>query len=166
MRGNNWMEQLIIAIIGGIISGIIVGIFLLCFSKIKWNLIFYKRRIKRVLKKYLEIRNNRNKERKIRINFGELIDVAHKKLQKMGFSIANQGNLIKNKKFAIYLLRMSDTTEFKQSKYIKRFYIHKLDNGRPYKPNIIFYSEEFSEESKEISKDQVIHDFIKYLKKK
>ncbi|MCK4382798.1 MAG: hypothetical protein KAW66_05835, partial [Candidatus Lokiarchaeota archaeon] len=43
----------------------------------------------------------------------------------------------------------------------KRFYIHKLDNGRPYKPNIIFYSEEFSEESKEISKDQVIQDFYK-----
>ena len=156
------MEQLTIAIIGGIISGIIVGIFLLWLSKINWKLIFYKRRIKRVLEKYLEIRNNKNKERKIRIKFGELIDIAHKKLQKMGFDITNQGNLIKNNKFEIYLKRMSDTTEFKQSKYIKQFYIHKLDNGRPYKPNIMFYSEEFSEESK----DQVIHDFIKYLKMK
>ncbi len=160
------MEQLIIAIIGGIISGIIVGIFLLWFSKIKWKLIFYKRRIKRVLEKYLEIRSNRSKERKLRIKFGKLLDVAHNKLQTMGFNIENQGNMIKNDKFAIYLNRMSDTTEFKQSKYIKRFYIHKLDNGRPYKPNIIFYSEEFSEESKEISKDQVIHDFIKSLKMK
>ncbi len=160
------MEQLIIAIIGGIISGIIVGIFLLWFSKIKWKLIFYKRRIKRVLEKYLEIRSNRSKERKIRIKFGKLLDVAHEKLQKMGFSITDQDNMIKNDKFAIYLNRMSDTTEFKQTKYIKRFYIHKLDNGRPYKPNIIFYSEEFSEESKEISKDQVIHDFIKSLKMK
>ena len=160
------MEQLIIAIIGGIISGIIVGIFLLWFSKIKWKLIFYKRRIKRVLEKYLEIRSNRSKERKIRIKFGKLLDVAHEKLQKMGFSITDQDNMIKNDKFAIYLNRMSDTTEFKQTKYIKRFYIHKLDNGRHYKPNIIFYSEEFSEESKEISKDQVIHDFIKSLKMK
>jgi len=160
------MEQLTIAIIGGIISGIIVGIILLWLSKINWKIIFYKRRIKRVLEKYLEIRSNRNKERKIRIKFGELIDVAHEKLQKMGFSITNRGDLIKNNKFEIYLKRMSDITEFKQSKYIKQFYIHKLDNGRPYKPNIMFYSEEFSEESKEISKDQVIHDFIKYLKKK
>ena len=160
------MEQLTIAILGGIISGIIVGIFLLCFSKIKWKLIFYKRRIKRVLEKYLEIRNNRNKERKIRIKFGKLIDVAHEKLQKMGFTITDQGNMIKNNKFNIYLKRMSDATEFKQSKYIKRFNIHKLDNGRPYKPNIIFYSEEFSEESKESSEDQVIHDFIEYLKEK
>lgn len=159
------MEQLIIVILGGIISGIIVGIFLLLLSKIKWKLIFYNRRIERVLEKYLEIRSNTNKERKIRIKFGKLLDVAHEKLQKMGFSITNQGNMIENNKFKIYLLRMSDTTEFKQSKYIKRFYIHKLDNGIPYKPNIIFYSEEFSEESKEISKDQVIHDFINYLKK-
>ena len=135
-------------------------------SKINWKLIFYKRRIKRVLENYLEIRSIRSKERKIRIKFGELIDIAHEKLQKMGFSITNQGNLIKNDKFEIYLLRMSDTTEFKQSKYIKRFYIHKLDNGRQYKPNIIFYSEEFSEESKESSEDQVIHDFIEYLKEK
>ena len=160
------MEELIIAIIGGIISGIIVGIFLLLFSKINWKLTFFKRRIKRVLEKYLEIRTNRNKERKIRIKFGELLDVAHEKLQKMGFTITDQGNMIKNNKFAIYLLRMSDTTEYKQSKYIKRFYIQKLDNGRQYKPNIMFYSEEFPEESKEISKDQVIHDFIKYLKMK
>ena len=160
------MEQLIIAIIGGIISGIIVGIFLLWFSKINWKLIFYKRRIKRVLEKYLEIRSNRSKERKLRIKFGKLIDLAHEKLQKMGFSLTNQGNLIKNNKFEIYLLRMSDATEFKQSKYIKRFYIQKLDNGKPYIPNIVFYSEEFSKESKEISKDQVIHDFIEYLKKK
>jgi len=72
--------------------------------------------------------------------------------------------MIKNNKFEIYLLRMSDTTEFKQSKYIKRFYIQKLDNGKPYKPDIMFYSEEFAKESKEISKDQVIHDFIKNLK--
>ena len=160
------MEQLIIAIIGGIISGIIVGIFLLWLSKIKWKLIFYKRRIKRVLEKYLEIRSNRSKERKLRIKFGKLIDLAHEKLQKMGFSLTNQGNLIKNNKFEIYLLRMSDATELKQSKYIKRFYIQKLDNGKPYVPNIMFYSEEFSEESKESSKDQVIHDFIKYLKMK
>jgi len=160
------MEQLLIAIIGGIISGIIVGIFLLWFSKIKWKLIFYKRRIKRVLEKYLEIRSNRSKERKLRIKFGKLLDVAHEKLQKMGFSITDQGNMIKNNKFNIYLKRMSDTTEFKQSKYVQRFYIHKLDNGKPYTPNIIFYSEEFSEESKEISKDRVICDFIKYLKKK
>jgi len=160
------MEQLIIAIIGGIISGIIVGIFLLWFSKIKWNLIFYKRRIKRVLEKYLEIRSNRSKERKLRIKFGKLLDVAHEKVQKMGFSITDQGNMIENNKFKIYLKRMSDTTEFKQSKYIQRFYIQKLDNRKPYKPDIMFYSEEFSEESKEISKDQVIHDFIKYLKKK
>lgn len=160
------MEQLIIAIIGGIISGIIVGIFLLWFSKIKLNLIFYKRRIKRVLEKYLEIRSNRSKERKLRIKFGKLLDVAHEKLQKMGFSITDQGNMIENNKFKIYLKRMSDTTEFKQSKYIQRFYIQKLDNRKPYKPDIMFYSEEFSEESKEISKDQVIHDFIKYLKKK
>ena len=160
------MEQLIIAIIGGTISGIIVGVILLWLSKINWKLTFFNRRIKRVLEKYIEIRNNRNKERKIRIKFGELIDVAHEKLQKMGFSITDQGNMIKNNKFAIYLLRMSDTTEFKQSKYIKRFYIHKLDNGRPFKPNIMFYSEEFPEESKEISKDQVIYDFIKYLKEK
>ena len=74
--------------------------------------------------------------------------------------------MIKNNKFAVYLLRMSDTTEFKQRKYTKRFYIHKLDNGKPYVPNIMFYSEEFSEESKDISKDQVIHDFIEYLKEK
>ena len=160
------MEQLIIAIIGGIVSGIIVGIFLLWLSKIKWKLIFYKRRIKRVLEKYLEIRSNRSKERKLRIKFGKLIDLAHEKLQKMGFSLTNQGNLIKNNKFEIYLLRMSDATELKQSKYIKRFYIQKLDNGKPYVPNIMFYSEEFSEESKESSKDQVIHDFIKYLKMK
>lgn len=160
------MEQLNIAIIGGIISGIIVGIFLLWVSKINWKLIFYKRRIKRVLEKYLEIRSNRSKERKLRIKFGKLIDLAHEKLQKMGFSLTNQGNLIKNNKFEIYLLRMSDATEFKQSKYIKRFYIQKLDNGKPYIPNIVFYSEEFSKESKEISKDQVIHDFIEYLKKK
>ena len=160
------MEQLIIAIIGGIISGIIVGIFLLWFSKIKWNLIFYKRRIKRVLEKYLEIRSNRSKERKLRIKFGKLLDVAHEKVQKMGFSITDQGNMIENNKFKIYLKRMSDTTEFKQSKYIQRFYIQKLDNRKPYKPDIMFYSEEYSEESKEISKDQVIHDFIKYLKKK
>ena len=111
------MEQLIIAIIGGIISGIIIGIFLLSFSKINWELIFYKRRIKRVLEKYLEIRNNRSKERKLRIKFGKLLDVAHEKLQKMGFSITDQGNMIKNDKFAIYLNRMSDTTEFKQSKF-------------------------------------------------
>ncbi len=149
------MEQLTIAIIGGTISGIIVGVILLWLSKINWKLIFYKRRIKRVLEKYLEIRNNRNKERKIRIKFGNLLDVAHEKLQKMGFSITDQGNMIKNNEFQIYLKRMSDTTEFKQSKYIKRFYIQKLDNGKQYKPNIMFYSEEFSEESKEISKDQV-----------
>ena len=160
------MESLIIALIGGIISGIIVGIFLLWFSKIKWKLVFYKRRIKRVLEKYLEIRNNRIKERKIRIKFGKLLDIAHEKLQKMGFTITDQGNMIKNNEFAIYLLRMSDTTEFKQSKYTKRFYIHKLDNGKPYVPNIMFYSEEFSEESKKTSKDQVVHDFIEYLKKK
>jgi len=160
------MEQLIIAIIGGIISGIIVGVILLWLSKINWKLIFYKRRIKRVLEKYLEIRNNRNKERKLRIKFGKLIDIAYEKLQKMGFSFTNQGNLIKNNKYEIYLLRMSDTMEFKQSKYIKRFYIQKLNNGKPYVPNIMFYSDEFSEESKEISKDQVIHDFIEYLKKK
>ena len=160
------MESLIIALIGGIISGIIVGIFLLWFSKIKWKLVFYKRRIKRVLEKYLEIRNNRIKERKIRIKFGKLLDIAQEKLQKMGFSITDQGNMIKNNKFAVYLLRMSDTTEFKQSKYTKRFYIHKLDNGKPYVPNIMFYSEEFSEESKKTSKDQVVHDFIEYLKKK
>ena len=160
------MEQLIIAIIGGIISGIIVGIFLLLLIKIKWKLIFYKSRIKRVLEKYLEIRSNRTKERKIRIKFGKLLDAAHEKLQKMGFSLINQGNLIKNNKFEIYLLRMSDTKEFKPGTYIKRFYIQKLDNGRPYVPNIVFYSEEFSEESKKISKDQVLHDFIEYLKKK
>ena len=160
------MEQFIIAIIGGIISGIIVGIFLLWLSKINWKQNFFKRRIKRVLEKYLEIRSNKNKERKIRIKFGELIDVAQEKLQKMGFSITDQGNMIKNNKFAIYLLRMSDSTEFKQSKYTKRFYIHKLDDGKPYVPNIMFYSEEFSEESKKISKDQVVHDFIEYLKKK
>jgi len=59
------MEQLTIAIIGGTISGIIVGVILLWLSKINWKLIFYKRRIKRVLEKYLEIRNNRNEERKI-----------------------------------------------------------------------------------------------------
>ena len=156
------MEQLIIAIIGGIISGIIVGIFLLWLSKIKWKLIFYKRRIKRVLEKYLEIRSNRSKERKLRIKFGKLIDLAHEKLQKMGFSLTNQGNLIKNNKFEIYLKRMSDITDFKQSKYIKQFYIQKLDNGRQCEPNIMFYSEEFSEESE----DQVLHDFIKYLKMK
>jgi len=160
------MEQLIIAIIGGIISGIIVGIFLLLLSKIKWKLTFFKRRIKRVLEKYIKIRNNRNKERKIRIKFGKLIDIAHEKLQKMGFSITDQGNMIKNNEFAIYLLRMSDTVESKQSKYTKRFYIHKLDDGKPYVPNIMFYSEEFSEESKKTSKDQVVHDFIEYLKKK
>ena len=156
------MEQLTIAIIGGTISGIIVGIILLWLSKINWKLIFYKRRIKSVLEKYLEIRNNRNKERKIRIKFGKLIDVAHEKLQKMGFSITNQGDLIKNNKFEIYLKRMSDITDFKQSKYIKQFYIQKLDNGRQCEPNIMFYSEEFSEESE----DQVLHDFIKYLKMK
>ena len=159
------MEQLIIAIIGGIISGIIVGVILLWLSKINWRLIFYKRRIKSVLEKYLKIRSNRNKERKIRIKFGELLDIAHEKLQKMGFTITDQGNMIINKNFSIYLLRMSDTTEFKHCKYIKRFYIHKLDNGEPYVPNIMFYSEEFSKESKESSKDQVIHEFIKYLKK-
>ena len=160
------MDQLIIAIIGGIISGIIVGIFLLWFSKIKWRLIFYKKRIERVLKKYLEIKYNTNLERKIRIKFGKLIDLAYEKLQKMGFSFTNQGNLIKNNKFEIYLLRMSDIAEFKQSKYIKRFYIQKLENGKPYVPNIVFYSEEFSEESKKISNDQIIYDFIKYMKKK
>lgn len=159
------MESLIIALIGGIIS-IIVGIFLLWFSKIKWKLVFYKKRIKRVLEKYLEIRNIRIKERKIRIKFGKLLDIAQEKLQKMGFTITDQGNMIKNNEFAIYLLRMSDTTDFKQSKYTKRFYIHKLDNGKPYVPNIMFYSEEFDEGSKERSKDQVIHDFIEYLKKK
>ena len=160
------MESLIIAIIGGIISGIIVGIILLWLSKINWKLTFFKRRIKRVLEKYLEIRNNRNKERKIRIKFGELLDIAHEKLQKMGFTITEQGNMIKNNNYAIYLLRMSDITEFKQKKYIKQFYIHKLDNGEPYMPNIMFYSEEFADESKENSKDQVIHDFIEHLKKK
>ncbi len=160
------MEQLTIAIIGGIISGIIVGIFLLLLSKIKWKLIFYKRRIKRVLEKYLEIRSNEKKERKIRIKIGKLIDAAYEKLQRMGFTITDQGNMIKNNEFRIYLKRMSDTTDFKQSKYIQRFYIEKLDNGNHYKPNIMFYSEEFPEESKEISKDQVIHDFIHYLKEK
>jgi len=159
------MESLIIALIGGIIS-IIVGIFLLWFSKIKWKLVFYKKRIKRVLEKYLEIRNNRNKERKIRIKFGKLIDIGYEKLQKIGFTIADQGNMIKNKEFSIYLKRMSDMAESKQSKYILRFYIQKLDNGNPHTPNVMFYSEEFSEESKKISKDQVIHDFIEYLKKK
>ncbi len=158
------MDQLITAIIGGIISGIIVGIFLLYFSKIKWKLIFYKSRLKRVLEKYLEMRNIRNKERKFRIKFGILLDVAHEKLQKMGFNVTQQGNMIENNKFKINIRRMSDTTDFKESKYIKRFYIEKLDNGKSYKPDIMFYSEKFSEETKKISKDHVIHDFIKNLK--
>ena len=84
----------------------------------------------------------------------------------MGFTITDQGNMIENNKFKIYLKRMSDTTESKQSKYIQRFYILKLDNGKPHVPNIVFYSEEFSEESKEISEDQVIYDFIEHLRKK
>ena len=84
----------------------------------------------------------------------------------MGFNITGQGNMIENKKFKIYLKRMSDTTESKQSKYIQRFYIQKLDNGKPFRPDIMFHSEEFDEGSKERSKDQVIHDFIEYLKKK
>lgn len=168
-------EELIIGIISGTVSGIIVGVFLLWFSKIKWNKVFFKRRIIKVLSKYEEIKVDKEKEEKYTRKLGFLLDDNYIKLLKIGFRIKHYGgskrfqdlseprefgDTIKDSNYNIHL------TRYYPNPLVYQFLIRRLDNGNTKKPDEVYFSMKYPSSQKENNDLTVLKDFIEYFKKK
>ena len=150
----SFIEDLIVAVVGGIISGIIVGLFLLGVSKINWKTVFFKTRIINIIKKYDEIKDDARTEKKYVIKFGQLLDNGYKKLEKMEFKIKPPNfDTIMDAHFQIHLTR-----NYLDSP-IYQFYIMNLDNNEKYH-SIRYKVGDIGRNVK------VLNDFIDYFKKK
>ncbi|HEC38107.1 MAG TPA: hypothetical protein ENI29_07715 [bacterium] len=144
-----------------IIGGVIVGLILLAINKIpkiNFKTLFLKRRIRRFLKKYEEIKLIPEKEKKKVRKFGTLLDNGREKLEKLGFNIQHNGDTIKNNFFGIHLTR--------RTKFIYQFLIRRLDKGQTKRPDEAYFSEGYPESQKESSITQVLYDSIEYLRNK
>ena len=137
-------EFLIITIVGGVI----VGVILLAFNKINFKTIFLERRIRKLLKKYEEIRQNSEKERNLVRKFGQLLDNGKRKLISIGFGFTHNDTTIQNDLFKIHITRVGD------SKIVDRFLLTRLeDNG-------VYFSERYPESQKEKNNPSVLVDFV------
>ncbi|MHA1274819.1 MAG: hypothetical protein ACTSQP_22915 [Promethearchaeota archaeon] len=144
---NFIIEFFIITIVGGTI----VGLILLIINRINFRTIFFKTRIRRVLKKYIKIRHDPKKEKKIVRKFGQLLDNGKSKLIKNGFKFINQDDTIQNDLFKLHVTRIGS------SGIIDRFLISRLkDNG-------VYYSESYPEFQKEKNDTKILLNFIENL---
>lgn len=140
-------EFLIITIVGGVI----VGLILLAFNKVNFKTIFLKTRIRRLVKKYEEIKLNSEKEKKKVAKFGQLLDNGKSKLINLGFGFTDDDATIQNDLFKIHITRVS------KAKIIDRFLLSRLeDNG-------VYYSEKYPEAKKEKNDPSVLIDFVEHL---
>jgi len=136
--------SLIVGILGTLVS-------IITFLRtIKWRVFFFKYRLRKTLIKYKRNIFNEKKERKYIIRLGNLIDKVLKRvkiLDKLGFqSFGKRG--IGDKKFRLYF------------KGRFKFTIKDLGKSQP------FFSKQFEEATLKQSVDEVIFDFLKYLKEK
>lgn len=168
-------EELVIGIISGTVSGIIVGVFLLWFGKIKWNKVFFKRRIIKLLNNYEEIKENKDKEEKSTRKLGLLLDDNYIKLLKLGFRIEHYGgskrfqdlseprelgDTIKDSNYGIHL------TRYYPNPLVFQFLVRRLDNGNIKKPDEVYFSKKYPPYQRENNDINVLKDFIEYFKKK
>lgn len=168
-------EELMIGIISGTVSGIIVGVFLLWIGKIKWNKVFFKRRIIKLLSKYEEIKGDKNKEEKFTRKLGLRLDDNYIKLLRIGFRIKHYGgskrfqdlseprdlgDTIKDINYGIHL------TRYYPNPLVYQFLIRRLDNGNTKKPDEVYFSMKYPSAQKENNELTVLKDFIEYFKKK
>lgn len=134
-----------------IVGGVIVGLILLVFNKIDFKNLFLKRRIRRLLKKYKDIKLIPEKERNFVRKFGQLLDNGKRKLINLGFGFTDDDVTIQNDLFKIHITRVGN------SRIIDRFLLTRLeDNG-------VYYSERYPEPKKENNDPSVLSNFIEYL---
>jgi len=143
-----------------IIIPITIGIIIIIviILRVKKNELFIISRIIFLLKKYEEIKYDKQKEKKKVRKFGTLLDNGRQKLEKLEFKIRHNGDTIKNNFFGIHLTR--------SNKLIHQFLIRRLENAKNKRPDEAYFSEGYPESQKENSITQVLYDFIEYLKNK
>lgn len=151
---------LIIGIIAGIITIIvgIIGIYRFFSKGSNWKKILIKHRIIWLLKKYEKNKYHSQKEKKLVIKFGQLLEIGKEKLSKLGF--AYDENNIKDDNFQIHLTRTGN------SPFISQFLIRHLENRHSKNPDEVYFSENYPIDTKEKSKKIVLYEFIQYLKNK
>jgi len=168
-------EELFIGIISGTVSGIIVGVFLLWFGKVKWNSVFFKRRIIKLLVSYEEIKGDKKKEEKATRKLGLLLDDNYNKLLRFGFRIKHYGgshrfqnpgepqdlgDTISDNNYGIHF------TRYYPNPLVFQFLVRRLDNGNTKRPDEAYFSMKYPPSQKEKNDPTVLKDFIKYLRKK
>ena len=143
---NNIIYDLIIITI---IGGVIVGIILLAIGKINFKTLFLKFRIRRIIKRYDEIKQNPEEERKKVVKLGQLLDKGQEKLARSGYGTIR--DTIKNNLFSIHLTRVGET------KIIDNFLIRRLEDDR------VYFSDKYPENQKERNDISVLLDFVENL---
>lgn len=166
-------EELIIGIISGTVSGIIVGVFLLWFGKIKWNKVFFKKRIIKLLSNYEDIKEDKDKEEKVTRKLGLLLDDNYIKLLRLGFRIEHYGgskrfqnlseprelgDTIKDNNYSIHV------TRYYPNPLVCQFLIRRLDNGNTKRPDEVYFSMKYPSAQKENNDLTVLKNFIDYFK--
>ncbi len=143
---NVFYDLFLVGVVGSIISGLIVGVIL----KINWKTLFLKYRLRLCLKCYYKTRKEKYTKK-----FGILLDNGKRKLQLKNFYwVDSTGNEIKiGKDYEIHLTRPSPNS------IITKFIIINHNKKESY------YSEIYPNEEKEKSKEPVLKEFIRFLKK-
>ncbi len=154
------MVDFLTPIVIGIVSGLIVGVILLILEKTNWQGLYIKRRILWILKRYEHTKNILDTEAKNIRRLGVLLDKGKNKIQSLGFSYLNNGDTISDKNFGIHFTRRE------VNGVVFQFLIRKLEKGRDMKPDQAYFSEGYPSSQKELSKKEVLPEFIEYFKKK
>ncbi len=168
-------EELFIGIVSGTVSGVTVGILLLWFGKIKWNVVFFKRRFLKILQIYEKVKEDKNYEEKATRKIGFLLDDNFNKFIRSGFRIKHYGgshrfqnineprdlgDTISDNNFGIHL------TRYYPNPLVYQFLIRRLYDGKTKKPDEVYFSMRYPSAQRESNDISVIKDFIEYFKKK
>ncbi len=141
---NVFYDLVLVGVVGSIISGLIVGLIL----KINWKILFLKYRLRLCLKSY-----DKKRKEKYTKKFGILLDNGKKKLQLKNFHwVDSTNNSIKIENYIIHLSRPSPNS------LITQFIIENSSKKMSY------FSEKYPNQQREKSKDNVLKEFIKFLK--
>lgn len=131
---------------------LIIGICLLIISITIYSVQWWRnnpvKKIVRLLEKYPEIKQVKEKERDITHRLGKLFP----KLEEIGFGITSNGNTIENQEFRIHLTRTSPGS------YIHQFYIENL------RTSYRFYSQGYPDTARNNNQINVLNEFLTYIK--
>ncbi len=143
---NVFYDLVLVGVVGSIISGLIVGLIL----KINWKILFLKFRLRLCLKNY-----DKTRKEKYTKKFGILLQNGKRKLQLKNFYWVDstENNIKIGNIYEIHLTRPSPNS------MITQFVIKNSDSSESY------YSENYPTEQKEKSRELVLKEFIKVLKK-